>query len=91
MREQIRRGIEYLKRFPDTKFQGVSYYQYAHYYAIQAMYQMGEEEYQSWYPRIRQGLLGKQRHDGSFGNAVDTGFSVLILGVPYRFLPIYQR
>ncbi len=29
--------------------------------------------------------------DGSWGNAVNTGFAILTLGVPYRYLPIYQK
>jgi hypothetical protein len=37
-----------------------------------------------------------QNKDGGWGNHggtnfVDTGFAILTLGVPYRFLPIYQK
>jgi hypothetical protein len=91
------RGLDYLKRLPETKFTKTDFYYYAHYYVIQAMYQAGETYYQEWYPRIRDALLESQAKTGhwSGGEANDecyaTSMSVLILGVPYRFLPIYQR
>lgn len=91
-------GLEYLRDLPDTKFQNARFYYYGHYYAIQAMYQAGESYYQEWYPNIRDALLARQRPDGSWhgseggsGPCFSTSMSILILGVPYRFLPIYQR
>jgi len=94
----IRRGLDYLLKADNSKFQSVSYYFYAHYYAIQAMYQSGEANYQRWYPSIRDAVLARQRPDGSFSGAdagaspaYSTAMAVLILGVPYRYLPIYQR
>ena len=94
----VERGIEYIRRLPEEKFQKTEFYFYAHYYAIQAMYQAGEQYYQEWYPHIRDALLAQQREDGSWqGNSEEqdacygTSMAILILGVPYRFLPIYQR
>ena len=93
----VERGLSYLKRLPDDKFTSTQWYYYAHYYAIQAMYQAGEAHYQDWYPQIRDALLGKQHGDGQWdgGEGGDasygTAMSILVLGVPYRFLPIYQR
>ena len=94
----IKRGLDYLLKTDDGKFNSVQWYYYSHYYSIQAMYQAGDAYYQRWYPQIRNALLGKQRPDGSWGNpdsgassAYSTSISILILGVPYRFLPIYQR
>ncbi|MFI5378023.1 MAG: prenyltransferase/squalene oxidase repeat-containing protein [Tepidisphaerales bacterium] len=91
-------GVNYLIKQPDTKFANTEYYFYAHYYAIQSMYQSGEANYQAWYPKIRDALLSKQRPDGCWQNSeggttsvYSTSMAVLILGVPYRFLPIYQR
>ena len=91
-------GLEYLKRLPDSKFKETKFYLYGHYYAIQAMYQAGESYYQEWYSHIRDPLLAKQREDGSWSGGGEEGdpcyatsMSILILGVPYRFLPIYQR
>ncbi len=61
------------------------------------MYQAGDEHFNKWYPKISKALLAKQNENGGWGqnkevlNAVDTGFAILTLGVPYRFLPIYQK
>jgi len=94
----VERGLAYLKRLPDGKFDRERFYLYGHYYAIQAMYQAGEGHYQEWYPQIRDALLAKQKEDGSWpsvGGEGDpcycTSMAILVLGVPYRFLPIYQR
>jgi hypothetical protein len=94
--KEVLLGLEYLRRLPRSKFTKTEFYYYGHYYAIQAMYQAGESYYQQWYPLIQQALLAKQRTDGSWtggrgGAEYSTAMAVLILGVPYRFLPIYQR
>jgi len=94
----VKRGLEFIRRLPDGKFEKTKFYSYAHYYAVQAMYQAGESYYQEWYPKIHDALLKKQREDGSWpgiGGSSDpaygTPMAILVLGVPYRFLPIYQR
>jgi len=99
--KEAQQGLSYLVTYNARKFDNSEHYFYAHYYAMQAMYQAGENYYQAWYPRIRDALLRRQQNDGSFtggtgrgDNATpvcDTAFAILILGVPYRFLPIYQR
>ena len=94
--KEVLLGLEYLRRLPVTKFGKESHYYYGHYYAVQAMYQAGESHYQQWYPKIQKALLAKQRSDGSWtggsgGTTYATSMSILILGVPYRYLPIYQR
>jgi len=91
-----RAGVAYINASPDSLFESGSYYHYGHYYAVQVMYQAGDEQFNKWYPKISKALLAKQNENGGWGqpgefNAVDTGFSVLTLGVPYRFLPIYQK
>ena len=94
----IKKGINFLIHLPKDEFNQTKFYHYGHYYAVQAMYQAGEDYYQDWYPKIHDALLKKQRDDGSWlgdggesDPAYGTSMSVLILGVPYRFLPIYQR
>jgi hypothetical protein len=95
--DPIDRSLAYLLQQPDSKFDNTQFYFYAHYYAIQAMYQLGEERYQAWSPKIQNALLAKQGKDGSWRGgeeshpAYGTSMAILILGVPYRFLPIYQR
>ena len=93
----VRGGLSYLSKYPKSKFsKSEKWFFYGHYYAMQAMYQAGESYYQSWYPQIQRTLLRLQQSDGSWrgsegGTEYATAMGVLILGVPYRFLPIYQR
>jgi hypothetical protein len=86
-----RGGAAYIYSLPDSKYQHTTHYFYAHYYAAQAMYQSGDKFFNRYYPKISKGMLAKQREDGDWGGAVSTGFAILTLGVPYRFLPIYQK
>jgi hypothetical protein len=87
-----RAGVAYIGASPDSIFQAGHYTEYyGHYYAVQAMYQAGDEQFNKWYPKISAALLAKQGKNGDWGSPVDTGFAILILGVPYRFLPIYQK
>jgi len=94
---KTRRGLTILDAFPDVKFnpsQG-TYFLYGHYYAIQDMYQAGDKFFQPWYPKIAATLVKAQWKDGSWdiqeGPIFSTAMAVMILGVPYRFVPIYQR
>jgi len=91
-----RGGVAYVKASPDVLFENTSHYHYGHYYAVAAMYQAGDEYFSYWYPKVSKALLAKQNENGGWGrsdsfNAVDTGFALLTLGVPYRYLPIYQK
>jgi len=85
----------FLRVYPDQKFSTGSHFLYAHYYAIQCMYQSGDADFNAWYTKITKVLLARQAANGSWnieeGDAYSTSLSILILGVPYRFLPIYQR
>lgn len=90
------RGIAFLKAFPESKFKSTNHFHYAHYYAVQAMYQSGDADFRAWYPKISTEIVAKQNKNdgswsGSYGQAYGTSLSILILGVPYRYLPIYQR
>jgi len=90
------RGLAFLKAYPEKKFdKNFSRFHYSHYYAVQAMYQSGERDFQAWYPKISATILAKQETNGSWrgahGQYYGTSLSILILGVPYRYLPIYQR
>lgn len=83
------------------------WFYYGQYYAVVAHYQAGEKDYQYWYPRVRDALVAAQLKDGSWPggrlppnvrlivktdeDVYCTPMAILVLGVPYRFLPIYQR
>jgi hypothetical protein len=94
---RTRQALALLAAYPDIKFKAraVPYWLYGHYYAIQDMYQAGDKFFQPWYPKIAATLVNEQWKDGSWrvdgGPIFSTGMAILILGVPYRFVPIYQR
>ena len=99
---EITKGIRYLNQFRPQ--QGVlrreAYYEYGHYYAVQAMWQVGGEDWQKWYPAIRDELTqwpGEhcQRKDGSWMSSIcpeyATAMALIVLQLPDNCLPILQR
>ena len=89
--EMVAAALRYLEKQAPGIFTGGGYYYYAHYYAIQAMVQAGDEQYASWYPRIRDALISKQLPNGSWGSSYETPMAIIILATPHRYIPIYQR
>lgn len=103
--ESIAKGLDYLSRNLDSFNReygngyrtGHYFFWYGHYYGVQAMYTAGSSRWESYFERIRSDLLGMQERDGSWPNSVGPGpafgtaVAVLILEIPYRFLPIFQR
>jgi hypothetical protein len=79
---------------------------YGTYYAAQALYQAAgqsaefREPWRKWYGSVAKVILAEQissgsdkgrfKLDGQYGTW-STSMCVLILGLPYRYLPIYQR
>lgn len=73
-----------------------AHYWYGHYYAVQSMYLAGGDEWARWWPAIRQELIATQKDDGSWddpsvGPAYGTSMALIILQMPKRFLPIFQK
>jgi hypothetical protein len=89
---ETRRGLQYLQQ-QAKKFDGdVPNYFYAQYYAMQAMYQARDsKQWNAWYTAQCKNILARQAPNGEIGGGIDTSFAILALGLPYRFLPIYQR
>ena len=77
--------------------EGHYFFWYGHYYGVQAMYTVGSPYWEPYFEEVRELLLGMQHADGSWPNetgpgpAFGTAMGVLILEIPYRFLPIFQR
>ncbi len=72
------------------------HFYYTHYYAMQAMVQAGDERYSKWYPKIRDSLISLQQPNGSWQEKEEdyphkTPMSIIILGTPNRYIPVYQR
>ena len=97
--EELDRGLEYLRAtaLPGRVEGGRrgSHDFYGHYYAAQAMFLAGGEHWEEWWPAIRGELMERQQEDGSwndvYGSAYATGMSLIILQMPNRFLPIFQK
>lgn len=94
--EALARGLDYLLRsHRSIQFNGGGHYFYGHYYAAQAMYLAGGDYWAQWFPRIRDELVGRQNPDGTWasdhGDAYGTAMALIILQVPNRLLPIFQR
>lgn len=70
-------------------------YFYGNYYAAQAMFQAGGERWERWFAASRDEIVSLQRADGMWIDDVDpvyaTSMACLILQIPYRYLPIFQR
>ena len=94
----IERGVAYLRQNAMPGAQGVSsaHYFYGHYYAVQTMYLAGGEHWATWWPAVRAELLTRQEQDGtwpdpSVGPTYGTAMALIILQMPKRFLPIFQK
>jgi hypothetical protein len=76
---------------------GHYFFWYGHYYGVQAMYTAGADAWESYFDVVRDEILRLQEPSGAFSNRVGPGpafgtaMAVLILEIPYRFLPIFQR
>ncbi|HUR29200.1 MAG TPA: prenyltransferase/squalene oxidase repeat-containing protein [Planctomycetota bacterium] len=102
--ESIDAGVHYLMANLDhfNRERGRSdgyhyFFWYGHYYAVQAMYTAGGPAWESYFESVRSEILSGQNSDGSWPNKVGPGpafgtaCATLILEIPYRFLPIFQR
>jgi hypothetical protein len=70
---------------------------YMHLYAAQAFYMAGDKHWDDYFPGVRDELIRMQnRGDGSWngdgvGTVYGTAIAAVILQLPYKFLPVYQR
>lgn len=95
----IDRGLRYLEvnAMPGTAAtQARAHYFYGHYYAVQAMYLAGGSNWATWWPAVREELLATQNGDGSWtdrsvGDTYGTAMALIILQMPKRYLPIFQK
>jgi hypothetical protein len=104
--EAIQLGLDYLRSRLHTFNQhygngGHYFFWYGHYYGVQAMYTAGNSSqvnyWEPYFEEVRRELLEMRNPDGSWPNRVGPGpafgtaMAVLILEIPYRYLPIFQR
>ncbi len=93
------KSLEYIKNLGkggswSRMYGGHKYY--AMLYTSQAMYLSSEENWKWFFPSAREDLLREQSSDGSWqgdrvGTTYGTSIALLILQLPYGYLPILQR
>ena len=94
--QAIDRGLAYVRRNGmQNRYRGGGHYFYGIYYAAQAMFLAGGDHWADWFPATREDLLANQNADGTWdsnhGASYATAMSLLVLQVPNRLLPIFQR
>jgi len=92
-------GLEFLVR---TSLPGQGnarrspHYFYGMYYAVQATYLAGGKWWAAWWPATRDELVATQRQDGFWedrgvGQTYGTAMALIVLQMPKRYLPIFQK
>ena len=95
--KEITKGLKYLSDFLPRKGgrgDAEGNYYYAQYYAVQAMFLAGGDNWSKWYPAVRDDLIKRQGKTGlwSGDNTEEyaTSMALLILQMPNRYLPVYS-
>ncbi|MBM4101946.1 MAG: terpene cyclase/mutase family protein [Phycisphaerae bacterium] len=98
--DSIERGLDYLEGNAGVGAiggpQSQAHYYYGQYYTTQAMYLAGGDRWQNWWRRARAELVEEQSGDGSWmdhqaGESYATSMALIVLQMPGRYLPIFQR
>lgn len=93
--DAVARGIGYVEQFRPPREQSVGHYYYGHYYAAQAMYLSGDGPWRVWWPAVRDELIERQSPEGYWrgqaGAEYGTAMALVILQMPNRLLPIFQK
>lgn len=91
-------GLAYLGRVagPGRPNRSEAHYFYGQYYTAQAMYLAGGDHWASWWPDVREELLERQLEDGSWadrhaGGSYGAAMALIVLQMPKRYLPIFQK
>jgi hypothetical protein len=91
-------GLAYLfdNALPGRGDNQAIHYFYGHYYAVQACFLAGGRTWARWWPAVRRELLGSQSLEGkwqdpSAGDDYGTAMALIVLQMPKRYLPIFQK
>jgi hypothetical protein len=97
---EVLKAGAYLIRRENLPHWNQGHFFYSIYYGSQAAFQLGDNYWSVFRPRLHEVLLGNQTRSGywlgtgyhdRYGPAYCTAMAVLALTVEYRYLPIYQR
>ena len=94
--EAIDDAYAYLRQNLKTDADEAPFFYYTHLYASQAMFQRGGPSWATYFPGIRRELLAmrpanRAYWDSPYGESYGTANALLILQLPKRYLPIFQR
>ena len=96
--DSIDRGLEYLRTnaMPGQISASQAHYYYGHYYAVQAMYLAGGAHWKEWWAATQQELMSRQSASGGWldhyaGGAYSSAMALIVLQMPKRYLPIFQK
>jgi prenyltransferase beta subunit len=92
---ETKKICDYLKKNLDpNRTQGYHDF-YTNFYGSQAMFQIGGDYWVKYFTALRERLMKSQSADGSWrgdiGSTYATSIATLILALPYRYLPIFQK
>ncbi|MEK7449414.1 MAG: prenyltransferase/squalene oxidase repeat-containing protein [Planctomycetota bacterium] len=96
---ETKKGLEFMMKFKpgsSQNWQG-GYPFYSNFYATLATFLAGDEYWPQWFPPLRQYLIKNQAPNGSWTSSepdqpdYGTAFACLILQIPYRYLPLFQK
>lgn len=94
---RVKKGSKYLF---DEFGKSNRWFTYGNFYAAPAQYMIGGKTWRDWYAKISTLLLERVRTDGDkafwdknsqVGPIYETSVNVMILSMPYQFIPLYQR
>jgi hypothetical protein len=92
---EVRVGLRALRGWSHAGYVGKLHYYYGHYYAAQAMYLAGGEDWDSYYKNVKAEILAEKRPNGSWiddvGANYATAMACIILQMPCEYLPIFQK
>ncbi len=93
--DQVTKALKHLMQYKPSGAGTGGHYFYGHYYAVQAMWHAGGDYWNTWYPAIRDELVGRQGSDGSWpasiaGPEFGTAMACIILQIPLNFLPVFS-
>ena len=83
-------------RATDQWSKGGGHDYYTHLYASQGFYMAGDTYWDAYFPKTRDQLISMQGEDGSWngdyvGQVFGTSIAVIILQLPFKYLPVFQR
>ena len=97
-------ALAFLHKLLDKGADEATFHAYGHFYAAQAFYQAGEEQWRYYWSKAHPKILKLQKSDGSFqgqgnwgmdeqygGMLLDSAFYLLVLQGPNQYLPMFQR